>query len=97
MGGKIAMRYAADYPEDLAGVVIEDMDCTCREYESSYLHPSEAEIDRKRKFDRAFSTWEECRSALVSFGYEEARVDGMRTEANPRIIERGDGLWSAIN
>ena len=31
MGGRVAMRYAVDYPSSLAAVIIEDMDCVPRE------------------------------------------------------------------
>lgn len=99
MGGRIAMRYAADFPEDVAAVVIEDMDCTCRKYPAEYLEPGGEEMERKRRFDRAFASWEECRAALISFGYDSRRVDGYRTEDAPRAFLRGPegAVWSAVN
>ncbi|CAK0887717.1 unnamed protein product, partial [Prorocentrum cordatum] len=103
MGGKIALRYAADYPDDVGALVIEDMDCTSRRYPADYLQPSAAEMERKRSFDRAFADWEACRASLVSFGYGEARVDGWLKETPPRVLAQADaglgrsGLWSAIN
>jgi len=99
MGGKVVMRYAADYPEDLAALVIADMDCTCREYDAGYMNPGPAELELKRGFDRAFATWEECHRSLTSFGYDAKRVDGMRTEAVPRVFPSGSGgaVWSSIN
>ena len=56
--------------------------------------PSEQEL----RFNRLFKSWEECRPALVSFGFEPQRVDGWRTEKNPRVFQKADGtIWSSIN
>jgi len=89
MGGKIAMRYAADYPDDLAAVVIEDMDCTSRSYPEDYMNPPPEEMERKRRFDRSFPSWEACRAELVSFGYEPERADGWLKEKPPRVFPQG--------
>jgi len=99
MGGKVVMRYASDFPEDLVALVIEDMDCTLRAYPSDYLSPTHEELDRKRRFDRAFSSWQACREALISFGYAADRVDGWVKEDPPRVFAHGDAgrVWSAIN
>eukprot|EP00928_Gymnodinium_smaydae_P063743 TRINITY_DN47240_c0_g1_i1.p1 TRINITY_DN47240_c0_g1~~TRINITY_DN47240_c0_g1_i1.p1 ORF type:complete len:393 (-),score=25.41 TRINITY_DN47240_c0_g1_i1:50-1228(-) len=99
MGGRVALRYAANYPTDFAAVIIEDMDCTFREYATEYMNPSQDDEEKRRKFNRAFSSWEECRSALLSFGYEPGRVDGWRKENPPRVASSGtEGcVWSSIN
>lgn len=95
MGGKVALRYAADYSEDLAALVIEDMDCRV----SKYADLAPEELERRRRFDRAFPSWEECRRALLTFGYEAQRVDGWPAETPPRVMPAASegGVWSAIN
>lgn len=99
MGGKVALRYGADFPDGVKALVIEDMDCTSRAYPAEYLEPSPAELERRRSFDRAFKSWPECRDALVSFGYDASRVEGWRTERPARVFPHGEagGVWSSIN
>jgi len=97
MGGRIAMRYAADYPEDLAAVVIEDMDCCSRPYPADYMDPGADEVERKRKFNRSFRSRTACEEALVSFGYESKRVEGWEKEKPPRVFPRDGDFWSAVN
>merc|ERR1719229_755392 len=103
MGGRIAMRYTADYPDDVGALIIEDMDAQCRSYPAEYLDPGNEEVERKRRFDRSFLDWESCRACLVSFGYGAERVDGWPSETPPRVFQVASagsstgGYWSAIN
>jgi len=93
MGGRVAMRYAAEYPNDLAALVIEDMDCVPRELPTL----PEMELHRRRIFRRSFPNWASCREALLSFGYAERRVDFWRDGRPPGILPRpGRGVWSTI-
>ncbi|CAE6964010.1 Fndc3a [Symbiodinium natans] len=93
MGGRIAMQYAADYPEDLSVLVIEDMDCVPRDYPKL-----EGEDLKKREaFTRDFPSWELAKKQLVTFGYDADRVDGWWTSATPRVYPRPPGVWSCIN
>lgn len=94
MGGLVAMHYAAAYPQDLAALVIEDIDCV----PWGDPLPTAEDLKRRREFNRQFSSWEACRQELVSFGYAEKRVNAWRLESPPRVFDRGDGgVWSAIN
>jgi pimeloyl-ACP methyl ester carboxylesterase len=68
MGGRVAIAYAAAYPEDLEAVVIEDIDLTAK-YAPTKPFPDVP-------FDRSSASWEEARAKLVAEGYGEARVDG---------------------
>eukprot|EP00929_Paragymnodinium_shiwhaense_P092174 TRINITY_DN52054_c0_g1_i2.p1 TRINITY_DN52054_c0_g1~~TRINITY_DN52054_c0_g1_i2.p1 ORF type:complete len:381 (-),score=51.76 TRINITY_DN52054_c0_g1_i2:118-1260(-) len=100
MGGRIAMRYAADYSDDLTAVVIEDMDARSREYPQAYMEPSAGELEMKKAFQRAQPSWEACRANLLRFGYDEPRVDKWPKEDPPRVLpskDGGEGVWSAIN
>jgi len=94
MGGKLVLKYASLFPQDLAAVVVEDMDCTCRSYSKEYLECNAKEIDRKKCFSRSFPSWEACRKAMISFGYDAERVDGWRGE---RVLTAHGGYWSAVN
>lgn len=94
MGGRIAMQYGADYPEDLAALVIEDMDIKPRSVPPLDLEDKEAR--RLFNANRTFSTWEEMKKNLSKW-YAEARIDGWRVDG--RIYERedGNGWYSGIN
>ena len=108
MGGKVAMRYAADYGDDLAALVIEDMDTGARKTPSagwnmrlilcvqfSAHYPVHLTTDRPPMFDRACGSWEECRAQLVQHGYEEERVQSWKGQ---RVFPVADGSWwSNIN
>jgi len=89
------MRYAAEYPQDLAALVIEDIDCVPWGEPS----PTEEDLQRRRHFNRRFPSWEACRSELISFGYAEKRVDSWLVEDPPRVFKVGGGneVWSALN
>jgi len=90
MGGRVAMRYAADFPTDIAALVIEDMDCVPREKDV------DAEKERRGKtFSRSFSTWDACREELLTYGYDAARVDGWLQDG--RAVRVSSGFWSMIN
>lgn len=106
MGGKVVMRFAANYPEDLAALVVEDMDCRAFSYAPEVLEPGASERQRRRAFERAFPSWEACKSELETFGYESGRIDDWRLESPPRVMpmprtalagSSGVAVWSAIN
>lgn len=92
MGGRVVMRYAAEYPEDICTLVIEDMDIKLRTY-----NPIEHnDLVRRRQFTRSFQDWDTCMQTLYSFGYAKERVDDWKKYG--RIIQREDGsIWSNIN
>jgi len=93
MGGRIALQYAADYPEDLNLLVIEDMDCVPR----TYPVLTGEELKNCEAFSREFQSWDAARQKLISFGYDAERVDGWYTSSPPRVYERAGRMWSCIN
>ncbi|CAE7671664.1 Fndc3a [Symbiodinium sp. CCMP2592] len=95
MGGRIAMQYAADYPEDLSVLVIEDMDCARRIYPKL----EGEELEKRQTFSRDFPSWEEAKKQLMSFGYDEERVESWWTSSTPRVYTQPGtkGVWSCIN
>mmetsp|Transcript_53349 Transcript_53349/g.155466 ORF Transcript_53349/g.155466 Transcript_53349/m.155466 type:complete len:368 (+) Transcript_53349:43-1146(+) len=94
MGGMVAMRYAAEYPQDLAVLVIEDIDCV----PWGEPPPSKNDLKRIQRYNRHCSSMEACQAELVSFGYSKGRVQGWLVENPPRLFEHPTGgVWSAIN
>ncbi|CAE8634167.1 unnamed protein product, partial [Polarella glacialis] len=94
MGGRIAMQYAADYPEDLSLLVIEDMDCVPQRY----CKPTDRDLERLKAFVRSFDSWQAATQTLISFGYQAKRVEGYSSATDPRIFRLPDGsIGSAIN
>eukprot|EP00418_Pyrodinium_bahamense_P048027 CAMPEP_0179171900 /NCGR_PEP_ID=MMETSP0796-20121207/84756_1 /TAXON_ID=73915 /ORGANISM="Pyrodinium bahamense, Strain pbaha01" /LENGTH=72 /DNA_ID=CAMNT_0020875001 /DNA_START=37 /DNA_END=252 /DNA_ORIENTATION=+ len=68
MGGRIALRYAAEFPEDLAALVIEDMECVPRTWMSASL-PS-----RVPTFCQRFDSIDACVGSLTAAGYRPPEV-----------------------
>ncbi|CAK9052124.1 unnamed protein product [Durusdinium trenchii] len=93
MGGRIAMQYAADYPQDLSLLVIEDMDCVPRSYPSL----EGQKLQNCKNFSREFKSWEQARETLISFGYDPERVDGWYASSPPRVYKKNGAVWSCIN
>eukprot|EP00591_Stephanopyxis_turris_P005063 CAMPEP_0195516174 /NCGR_PEP_ID=MMETSP0794_2-20130614/6981_1 /TAXON_ID=515487 /ORGANISM="Stephanopyxis turris, Strain CCMP 815" /LENGTH=300 /DNA_ID=CAMNT_0040644701 /DNA_START=92 /DNA_END=994 /DNA_ORIENTATION=- len=94
MGGKIATYYAARYPEDLASLVVEDMDIQRRSPKSS---PVQMNLEKVRGFEREFKSKEDAVKALTDSGYPIDRVTGWMNEG--RIKPWGDDgkYWSDVN
>lgn len=99
MGARVAMRYAADYPQDLSALILEDMDCQLRDKPKLSAY----ERDQRSGFPREFSSWEQARLSLIdvtmggSPEYSLMRVNSWRTEDPARVFKRGRTWWSAIN
>lgn len=101
MGGKIAMAFAAKYPEMVAGLIIEDMDI--RERKIKPL--GESEMRARRAFRNEFPSWPALVSGLGQF-YGEQRVAGWKADGRVFEVqqrqegghERGQTRWfSGIN
>ena len=92
MGGRVVMRYAAEYPEQLAALIVEDMDLRVRHYSV----PDSELATRLASFNRHFETWDDLSTSLVSFGYDEQRVGDWKKYG--RVYPTADGgWWSGIN
>lgn len=91
MGGMVVTRYAAEYPSDVAALIIEDMDMRVRPAPD----PTEAKLSALRAFSREFPPGTEgfraVRDSLMSFGYARSRVDSWRRSG--RIFELPNGRW----
>ena len=91
MGGRVAMKYTELFPDDLAAVIVEDMDISPREQTTL----TEEDWAARRAFSRAFPNWEAAKSELGAW-YEEDRINGWRQDG--RVFEKKGGTWwSGIN
>jgi len=91
MGGRTAMQYCADYPEDLAAVIVEDMDIVPRTSPPA----TDQEMAARRGFTRAFASWDEAKKTLAQW-YNAGRIDSWKGDG--RVFEKADGSWwSGIN
>jgi pimeloyl-ACP methyl ester carboxylesterase len=92
MGARIALAYAARYPERVSCLIMEDMDVGRR-------RPGDAPFSITRgdvPFQRSFASQTEAMHALVQAGYPHDRVH--RWAAGGRIFQQADGRWwSMVN
>ena len=92
MGGRVAMEYAARFPDDIARLIIEDMDIAPR------FAPkvTKDRLQACRAFSRDFANVDECMATLMMFGYRQGRIADWLE--HKRIIVRDNGrAWSGIN
>lgn len=92
LGGRIALGYAATFPERLAACVIEDMDIAPRE-------PSQNGFvvlkDYKGLFHRAASTKDELVERFLAVGYPQSFIDKALDEGRieQEQNDHDDGSW----
>ena len=95
MGGRVAMSFAAKYPELVAALIIEDMDIRSRPMSLSAIQSKDrtATINFDRTFSKIGNNKEEIVKLLENEGYPPARVEswftGGRIEQKPNT-ETGD-------
>lgn len=98
LGGLLALRYAANYPEDVSALVLEDIDCVPRQPRPEL---TSEQLERCKAFRQGFVSWPACRDQLCSLGYSARRLEGWRKEDPPRICEDGvaggGAVWSHVN
>ena len=92
MGGRIAMSYAAKYPEDIAALIIEDMDIRERAMSSNKFQRKKCNLDREAtiSFDRHLTdvtTDDEVVKIFEEEGYPKDSVKKWITEG--RIVING--------
>jgi len=85
MGGRVAMSYAAKYPDHVAALIIEDMDLVPRAVTASPHGP----------FNRRFETDDAAVEALRAVGYGEDRTKYWRG-SRIRPLPTG-GVWSDVS
>lgn len=90
MGGRVGIAYGATYPEDLACLVIEDMDIRLREP----MILSEKELAERVSANsaREFSSFDGVKESLSRW-YSEERIEKWKSDG--RICLRPDGLWES--
>eukprot|EP00581_Thalassiosira_minuscula_P010680 CAMPEP_0183726030 /NCGR_PEP_ID=MMETSP0737-20130205/22174_1 /TAXON_ID=385413 /ORGANISM="Thalassiosira miniscula, Strain CCMP1093" /LENGTH=322 /DNA_ID=CAMNT_0025957239 /DNA_START=56 /DNA_END=1024 /DNA_ORIENTATION=+ len=97
MGGRVAMCYAAKYPNDVSSLVIEDMDIKRRSVNSNFIK----KFDEKKAmaFSRRHETLDGVKKELDSIGYPSDMYTKWIDEG--RISEdSGDNdgkIWSDVN
>eukprot|EP00574_Skeletonema_japonicum_P009950 CAMPEP_0201718110 /NCGR_PEP_ID=MMETSP0593-20130828/3679_1 /ASSEMBLY_ACC=CAM_ASM_000672 /TAXON_ID=267983 /ORGANISM="Skeletonema japonicum, Strain CCMP2506" /LENGTH=307 /DNA_ID=CAMNT_0048208317 /DNA_START=65 /DNA_END=988 /DNA_ORIENTATION=- len=95
MGGRIAMCYAAKYPEDVSALVIEDMDIRRRKVESNFI-PNFDET-KALSFEKLHPNLDSLRKAFGEIGYPSDMVDKWVREG--RVYEYGSEgqYWSDVH
>jgi len=93
MGGRIAMEYAAAYPEDVAAVVVEDMDIRRRGLESNMIE--NFDYEKAIFFDRKHASLESLKNAYEEIGYPIEMLDKWIAEG--RIEKERESYWSGVN
>ena len=94
MGGRIAMRVAADHPSDVAAIVVEDMDVRPREVPAPPSPGATLDAFADDGAARRFASLDEAIAALAPW-YGEARArEWVGTRLRPLP---GGGVWSDIN
>mmetsp|Transcript_6315 Transcript_6315/g.14022 ORF Transcript_6315/g.14022 Transcript_6315/m.14022 type:complete len:702 (-) Transcript_6315:60-2165(-) len=94
MGGRIAMMYAAKYPEDVSALVVEDMDIMRRSVESNFIQSFD---ERKAiAFDRSHTSLESVKEAFAEIGYPTDMLDKWIGEGRIEKKESGE-YWSGVN
>lgn len=95
MGGRIAMCYAAKYPEDVSALVIEDMDIRRRKVESNFI-PNFDET-KALSFEKLHPNLDSLRKAFGEIGYPSDMVDKWVRER--RVYEHGSEgqYWSDVH
>jgi len=89
LGGRIALAYAATYPEHVAALIMEDMDIVPRPIAEAPFQVMAN--DDKDVFDRQTDSLESAISNLKQAGYPDSRIERWVTEG--RIEKRDDGSW----
>lgn len=94
MGGRVAICYAAKYPNDVSALVIEDMDIRRRSVRSNFI-PNFDEA-KAIAFKRGHESFDSIKMELESIGYQSDMYTKWIDEG--RIYEDNNGkVWSDVN
>lgn len=112
MGGRVAMMYAAKYPDHVRGLIIEDSDTQHRDRDEFSLTLDDEGV---KGFPKSFQTIDEATKALIDVGYgeemvlenyideeriREIDVDSIH-DSHPLLASSTDGsdtiVWSDVN
>lgn len=102
LGGRVALAYAAKYPQQVAALIIEDMDIARRSAESSPIPISFQNNEGKNPilFDRQFASQQEAMQALENKGYPRDRIEKFAKEGRIRKVDRSSSSsfwWCDVN
>ncbi|KAL7473194.1 hypothetical protein ACHAXS_013600 [Conticribra weissflogii] len=93
MGGRIAMQYAAAHPEDVAALVVEDMDIRRRGLESNMIE--NFDYEKAISFEREHDSLESLKNAFEEIGYPLKMLDKWIAEG--RVEKKSESYWSGVN
>ena len=99
MGARIALAYAATYPDQVECLIMEDMDISRRPVETAPIVVPVTGIPFTRRFDRL----SDARQALLAAGYPPDRIDEWIEQGRIQPIRKDHDddddfyWWSAIN
>lgn len=89
MGGRIAMAFAAAYPESVAAMIIVDMDVRPREYENM----DDNDIAARKKCPLTFETFQEA-DHVLSRWFEEGALHKWIHDGSGRMYQNQDDSWT---
>mmetsp|Transcript_21175 Transcript_21175/g.34681 ORF Transcript_21175/g.34681 Transcript_21175/m.34681 type:complete len:320 (+) Transcript_21175:62-1021(+) len=93
MGGRIAMCYAAKYPQDISALVIEDMDIRRRKVDSNII-PNFDET-KALSFERLHPNLDSLKEAFGSIGYPADMIE--KWVRGGRVYEHSGEYWSDVH
>lgn len=88
MGGRVVMRFAAEFPDVVSRLIIEDMDCIPR---SKHGRTSKTRLRELRNFNRRFEGgFEEAFEELGKHGYDRRRLEDYKRTGRIRLVNEND-------
>ena len=96
MGGRIAIEYAATYPENVAALVVEDMDIRRRSVESNFI-PNFDETKALAFEKRPYADLESIRQSFREIGYPDDMVQKWIDEERIYREESSGCYWSGVH
>jgi pimeloyl-ACP methyl ester carboxylesterase len=92
MGGRIAMSYSAKYPENVAALIVEDMDIRTRPMEMNMFQRKVVNRDKTIAFNRYFEskTIEDIESIFEEEGYPVDSVRKWLSEGRVNLLKGDD-------
>jgi len=90
MGSRVVVPYSVEFPSQVCGVVIEDMDFTARADSSLKSFPE----DQLKAFNQRFDSLDECKTQLKLY-FPEGHVE--RWAVTDRIKQNDDHVWSCVH
>jgi len=106
LGGRLALAYAAKYPQFVGALVIEDMDIIQRPKEQSVVHshipiPPDLDSVKSQPFHRQFASLPKAIDALQQKGYPQDRIDKYVREGRihqiPANNDSESSWWCDVN